>query len=139
MEVFFRAIGEVFGAELYNLDTVFHGVQTKVKITSEDEILFKNLGPVIDVGRYHSWVVKDQFPDCLEITSVDENNQIMALRHRDYDVKGVQFHPEKAMYEWGIPFGPLLHSPQSISMSSYLAMFFATEARKSHHSAYNRS
>ncbi|MDG1778003.1 MAG: aminodeoxychorismate/anthranilate synthase component II [Flavobacteriaceae bacterium] len=92
-----QAIGEVFGAELYNLDTVFHGVQTKVKITSEDEILFKNLGPVIDVGRYHSWVVKDQLPDCLEITSVDENNQIMALRHRDYDVKGVQFHPESVL------------------------------------------
>lgn len=92
-----QAIGEVFGAELHNLDTVYHGVQTKVQITSEDEILFKNLGPVIDVGRYHSWVVKGQLPDCLEITSVDENNQIMALRHKDFDVKGVQFHPESVL------------------------------------------
>ena len=92
-----QAIGEVFGAELHNLDTVYHGVQTKVKITSEDETLFKNLGPIIDVGRYHSWVVKGQLPDCLEITSVDENNQIMALRHRDFDVKGVQFHPESVL------------------------------------------
>lgn len=92
-----QAIGEVFGAELHNLDTVYHGIQTKVKITSKNEKLFKGLGPTIDVGRYHSWVVKGQIPDCLEITSVDENDQIMALRHKDYDVKGVQFHPESVL------------------------------------------
>jgi anthranilate synthase component 2 len=76
---------------------VYHGIQTKVKITSKNEKLFKGLGPTIDVGRYHSWVVKGQIPDCLEITSVDENDQIMALRHKDYDVKGVQFHPESVL------------------------------------------
>ena len=92
-----QAIGEVFGATLENLDTVYHGIQTKVNITSKDEILFKGLPPAIDVGRYHSWVVKGELPTCLEITSVDENQQIMALRHKEFDVKGVQFHPESVL------------------------------------------
>ena len=92
-----QAIGEVFGATLENLNNVYHGIQTKVNITSKDETLFKNLGPTIDVGRYHSWAVKGELPTCLEITSVDENQQIMALRHKEFDVKGVQFHPESVL------------------------------------------
>jgi len=92
-----QAIGEVFGATLENLDIVYHGIQTKVHITSKDEILFKGLPPTIEVGRYHSWVVKGELPTCLEITSVDENQQIMALRHKEFDVKGVQFHPESVL------------------------------------------
>jgi len=92
-----QAIGEVFGATLENLDIVYHGVQTKVHITSKDEILFKGLPPTIEVGRYHSWVVKGELPTCLEITSVDENQQIMALRHKEFDIKGVQFHPESVL------------------------------------------
>ena len=92
-----QAIGEVFGATLKNLDTVYHGIQTKVHITSKNEILFKGLPPTIEVGRYHSWIVKGELPTCLEITSVDENQQIMALRHKEFDIKGVQFHPESVL------------------------------------------
>jgi anthranilate synthase component II len=92
-----QAIGEVFGATLENLDIVYHGIQTKVHITSKDEILFKGLPPTIEVGRYHSWVVKGELPTCLEITSVDENQQIMALRHKEFNIKGVQFHPESVL------------------------------------------
>jgi anthranilate synthase component II len=92
-----QAIGEVFGGTLINLDTVYHGIQTKVKITSKDEILFKGLEPTIAVGRYHSWVVEGKLPACLEITAQDENHQIMALRHKEFDVKGVQFHPESVL------------------------------------------
>ena len=92
-----HAICEVFVATLENLDIVYHGIQTKVHITSKDEILFKGLPPTIEVGRYHSWVVKGELPTCLEITSVDENQQIMALRHKEFDIKGVQFHPESVL------------------------------------------
>ncbi|MEJ2114140.1 MAG: aminodeoxychorismate/anthranilate synthase component II [Flavobacteriaceae bacterium] len=92
-----QAIGEVFGGSLVNLDTVFHGVATQVTITSKDEILFKGLNKNIEVGRYHSWVVHPDLPDVLEATSFDENNQIMSLRHKIYDVKGVQFHPESVL------------------------------------------
>lgn len=92
-----QAIGEVFGADLINLKTVFHGVQTRVKIIAKDEILFNGLKSKIDVGRYHSWVVKNNLPDCLEATCLDDNNQIMALRHKQFDVRGVQFHPESVL------------------------------------------
>jgi len=92
-----QAIGEVFGAKLKNLSTVYHGIQTKVKVNSKKELLFKDLGPDIQVGRYHSWVIEDDLPDCFEITSLDENGQIMAIRHKELDVKGVQFHPESVL------------------------------------------
>ena len=93
-----QAIGEVFGGTLTNLDTVFHGVATQIKITQPDTVLFKGLSDEIEVGRYHSWVVAtEDFPSALEITAVDENGQIMALRHRELDVRGVQFHPESVL------------------------------------------
>ena len=93
-----QAIAEVFGGRLINLKNVFHGVSTTANILVEDEALFKGLGKEIEIGRYHSWVVSnDHFPDVLEITSVDENNQIMSLRHREFDIKGVQFHPESVL------------------------------------------
>ena len=92
-----QAIGEVFGAKLKNLSTVYHGIQTKVKVNSKKELLFKDLGPEIQVGRYHSWIIEDNLPDCFDITSVDENGQIMAIRHKELDVKGVQFHPESVL------------------------------------------
>lgn len=92
-----QAIGEVFGGRLINLDDVYHGVATNVSITVDDESLFKGLGKKIEVGRYHSWVVDTNLPDCLEATSFDENGQIMSLRHKIYDVKGVQFHPESVL------------------------------------------
>ena len=96
-----QAIGEVFGGTLINLDNVYHGVATKVTITVDDEPLFKGLGKEIEVGRYHSWVVNPNLPDVLEATSVDENGQIMSLRHKVYDVKGVQYHPESVLTPHG--------------------------------------
>ncbi|AEH01586.1 aminodeoxychorismate/anthranilate synthase component II [Lacinutrix sp. 5H-3-7-4] len=92
-----QAIGEVFGGKLLNLDTVYHGVSTKVNITVDNEPLFNNMEKTIEVGRYHSWVVAAELPDSLEATSVDENGQIMSLRHKVYDVKGVQYHPESVL------------------------------------------
>lgn len=97
-----QAIGEVFGGSLTNLEKVYHGVATKVRITVPDEVLFKDLADEIEVGRYHSWVVnQDNFPESLEITSVDENGEIMSLRHKNYDVRGVQYHPESVLTPHG--------------------------------------
>lgn len=93
-----QAIGEVFGGRLSNLQKVFHGVASNVTVTVDDEPLFKNLPKEFEVGRYHSWVVDaTDFPEILEITAVDDSGQIMSLRHKTYDVKGVQFHPESVL------------------------------------------
>jgi anthranilate synthase component II len=92
-----QAIGEVFGGTLSNLDKVYHGVATTVKTVVDDELLFEGLGNEFEVGRYHSWVVDANLPDVLEATSFDENGQVMSLRHRTYDVRGVQFHPESVL------------------------------------------
>jgi anthranilate synthase component II len=109
-----QAIGEAFGGTLINLDTVYHGVATGIKVKSEEEKgsdsgnvsrftfhvspLFKGLPQTITVGRYHSWIVSEEnFPAALEITARDENGYIMALQHKNYDVQGVQFHPESVL------------------------------------------
>ena len=92
-----QAIGEVFGGTLINLEDVYHGVSTQVEIIVDDETLFNNLGKSIEVGRYHSWVVEANLPEQLEATSFDSNGQVMSLRHRTYDVKGVQYHPESVL------------------------------------------
>ena len=92
-----QAIGEVYGGTLYNLDKVYHGVATMVQTVVDDELLFKGLGNEFEVGRYHSWVVDTNLPDVLEATSFDENGQVMSLRHKTYDVRGVQFHPESVL------------------------------------------
>ena len=92
-----QAIGEVFGASLENLSNVFHGVATPCHIVSEDPI-FKGLDRTITVGRYHSWVVAaNGFPTCLEVTAVSDEGQVMALRHRQYNIHGIQFHPESVL------------------------------------------
>jgi len=91
-----QAIGEVFGGSLVNLEEVYHGIATQISIIKED-VLFQGLPKKIDVGRYHSWVVDEKLPDALEATSVDENGQIMSLRHKTYDVCAVQFHPESVL------------------------------------------
>ncbi len=97
-----QAIGEVFGGTLINLDKVFHGVATKVTKSVTDEALFDKLPNEFEVGRYHSWVVANKgFPDVLEITSVDESGQIMSLRHKTLDIRGVQFHPESVLTPFG--------------------------------------
>jgi len=92
-----QAIGEVYGGTLSNLDKVYHGVATNVKTVVDDELLFEGLENEFEVGRYHSWVVDTNLPDVLEATSFDENGQVMSLRHKTYDVRGVQFHPESVL------------------------------------------
>ncbi|MBD3864293.1 anthranilate synthase component II [Olleya marilimosa] len=92
-----QAIGEVFGGSLINLDNVYHGVSTNVDIVVDDEVLFKNMDKTIEVGRYHSWVVNPNLPEVLEATSFDQNGQVMSLRHKFYDVRGVQYHPESVL------------------------------------------
>lgn len=92
-----QAIGEVFGAKLENLDDVFHGVATEGSQLGNDYI-FKGLPERFLMGRYHSWVVsKEDFPDCLEITAQSDEGQIMALKHKKYDIHGIQFHPESVL------------------------------------------
>ena len=92
-----QAIGEVFGAKLENLSSVFHGVATEGTQFGIDPI-FAGLPQCIVMGRYHSWVVsKEQFPDCLEVTAESDEGQIMALRHRQFNVHGIQFHPESVL------------------------------------------
>ena len=92
-----QAIGEVYGGKITNLDNVYHGVATKIDITVDDEFIFKDLNKTLEVGRYHSWVVDPELPSELEATSFDENGQVMSLRHKIYDVKAVQFHPESVL------------------------------------------
>lgn len=93
-----QAIGEVFGGRLKNLEKVYHGVASKIKLSVTDEALFDGLGNEFEVGRYHSWVIANEgFPTDLEITSTDKNGQIMSIRHKYFDVKGVQFHPESVL------------------------------------------
>lgn len=92
-----QAIGEVYGGTLSNLDKVYHGVATTVKTVVDDELLFQGLDNEFEVGRYHSWVVDATLPDVLEATSFDENGQVMSLRHKTFDVRGVQFHPESVL------------------------------------------
>jgi anthranilate synthase component 2 len=98
-----QAIAEVFGGSLYNLSRPMHGIATPIKVTDTEEILFKGLPPSFKVGRYHSWVVAQEgLPDCLSVTAIDEaDNSIMALKHNIYDVRGVQFHPESILTEFG--------------------------------------
>lgn len=92
-----QAIGEVFGGSLINLEKVYHGVSSKVKITKEDT-LFNDLPNEFEVGRYHSWVINpEDFPEVLEITAVDENDEIMSIKHKIFDIKGVQYHPESVL------------------------------------------
>ena len=96
-----QAIGEAFGAQLTNLDDVFHGVATPCRIAASDPI-FKGLPSEITVGRYHSWVVSNQgLPSCLEVTALSDEGQIMAMRHRDYPIHGIQFHPESVLTPQG--------------------------------------
>ena len=93
-----QAIGEAFGAKLRNLPSVFHGVQSDVRVTIDNPLLGE-AGRTYRVGRYHSWVVSDEaFPPCLEVLARDnEDGLIMALRHRTYPLYGIQFHPESVL------------------------------------------
>ena len=96
-----QAIGEAFGARLENLAEVYHGVATAVRVVEPDP-LFAGLGDNFEVGRYHSWIVSDEgLPSDLIVTARDAQGRIMALAHRRYDVRGVQFHPESVLTPLG--------------------------------------
>ncbi len=98
-----QAIGEAFGGKLINLTTVYHGLATPIQLQAtgsqqRDNDVFQGFDNELIVGRYHSWVVSDEaFPNELEVTAKDDNDYIMALRHKTYDVQGVQFHPESVL------------------------------------------
>ncbi|WP_343690174.1 aminodeoxychorismate/anthranilate synthase component II [Chitinophaga sp.] len=93
-----QAIGEAFGASLINLKDVYHGVATPVNIINREGRLFNGLPDQLEVGRYHSWVVDEKtLPSGLTVTAKDDNGYIMALQHQQYDVSGVQFHPESVL------------------------------------------
>lgn len=96
-----QAIGEVFGGRLVRLRQVYHGVATPCE-QMMDEPLFADLPRHFEVGRYHSWVVsREDFPDCLQVTALSSDGQVMALRHKRYDVRGLQFHPESVLTPLG--------------------------------------
>ncbi len=96
-----QAIGEAYGGSLLNLESVYHGIATPIKLSEKDPI-FDRCPATFNVGRYHSWVVDSaSLPDELLITAQDDQGQIMALKHSTHDVRGVQFHPESFLSEYG--------------------------------------
>jgi anthranilate synthase component II len=93
-----QAIGEVYGGQLKNLSKVFHGMKTPMHQTKILDPIFNGINPTFDAGRYHSWVInKDGFPEDLVVTAVDDDGEIMAARHKTFQLHGVQFHPESIM------------------------------------------
>ncbi|TCV09387.1 anthranilate synthase component 2 [Sphingobacterium alimentarium] len=97
-----QAIAEVFGGTLFNLPKPLHGVASSIIVTDESEKLFQDFPRDSKIGRYHSWAVDPStLPDVLKVTAVDENNIIMALAHKEYDVRGMQFHPESVLTDNG--------------------------------------
>lgn len=100
-----QAIAEAFGGSLINLTDVFHGVATEgnlLPIEGDVDYIFRGLPSRITMGRYHSWVVdRDTLPDCLQVTAESDEHQIMALRHREHDIRGIQFHPESVLTPQG--------------------------------------
>lgn len=93
-----QAITEVFGGSIENLNDVFHGVATDMSIVKDDCTIFKNISKTFEAARYHSWIASNaNFPSELEITAIDEEGSIMALRHREFPIEAVQFHPESIL------------------------------------------
>ncbi|HMO40691.1 MAG TPA: aminodeoxychorismate/anthranilate synthase component II [Saprospiraceae bacterium] len=113
-----QAIGEAFGGRLENLTQVYHGIETPVEVIDNEEVLFKGIPRIFQAGRYHSWVVrKDELPPAFVVTAIDEQGIVMAMRHREYNVRGVQFHPESIMTEHGMRmlenfFSSAVHQPK---------------------------
>ena len=97
-----QAIAEVFGGSIINMEEVFHGVATKMKVIQPDDLIFEAIPKEFPAARYHSWIAsKNDLPEELEITAVDEEGVIMAIRHREFPVNAVQFHPESILTEVG--------------------------------------
>lgn len=97
-----QAIAEVYGCKLLNMNKVYHGVSTPVRVIDKNDISFARLPDEIEAGRYHSWIVdSENIPEVLKVSSVDGEGNVMALYHREYDVRGVQFHPESVLTPMG--------------------------------------
>lgn len=96
-----QAIAEVYGGSIRNLDTVYHGVSGVMTREVDDDQLFKGIPEEFEAGRYHSWIVNKELPDCLELTARNQNGDVMAVRHKEFRVRGVQFHPESVLTEFG--------------------------------------
>ncbi len=97
-----QAITEVFGGKIINMDKVFHGVATEMEVIKEDSVIFKNVPTKFPAARYHSWIAdKDTLSEELEITAIDEDGGIMAIRHKEFNISAVQFHPESILTEVG--------------------------------------
>lgn len=97
-----QSIAEAFGAKIINLDKVFHGISTPIRVLTPNDPLYANIPEVFEVGRYHSWVVSDEnLPKELIVTARDEHEMIMGISHAKYDVRGVQFHPESVLTQHG--------------------------------------
>jgi len=97
-----QAIGEAFGGKLHNMNRVLHGIATPIELTETKSVLFNGLPKTFEVGRYHSWIVeKENLPDCFEVTSYDREGLIMSMQHKEFDVQGVQFHPESVLTPLG--------------------------------------
>jgi anthranilate synthase component 2 len=98
-----QAIGEAFGGSLINLDQVYHGVATPVNIITPEDVLFNEVPGRINAGRYHSWVVsRENLPECFKINSLDDQGMIMGISHKEFRIRGVQFHPESVLTEHGL-------------------------------------
>lgn len=96
-----QAIAESFGGTLVNLEEVYHGISSTILVDNSD-YLFNGIGKTMEVGRYHSWTVSNTgLPSCLKITATDAQGNVMALAHKEYDVRGVQFHPESVLTPQG--------------------------------------
>ena len=98
-----QAIAEVFGGSLINISKVFHGVSTRIRVLDRKDYLYRNVPGEFDGGRYHSWIVSEEdLPESLKVTARAEDGEIMGMSHRDYDVKGVQYHPESVLTKEGM-------------------------------------
>jgi anthranilate synthase component II len=97
-----QAIAESYGASLFNLRKVYHGIEEKIQVVDRKEYLFNGIPDQFTVGLYHSWAVDSyNFPSCLEITAKSIDEIVMGFSHRKYDIKGLQFHPESYMTGYG--------------------------------------
>ena len=97
-----QCIAEVYGGSIYNLENVYHGIESEISITDKSEPLFKGLPEKFMAGRYHSWNVNSEnLPSCIKVTAVDNQGLIMGISHREFDVRGVQFHPDSVLTPMG--------------------------------------
>lgn len=97
-----QAITEVFGGNIINLDTVFHGVATEMRVTDKDATIFKDISETFLAARYHSWAATDEgFPKEIQVTARDEDGLIQAIEHRVFPISAVQFHPESILTDVG--------------------------------------